>query len=171
MPSIAIFFSDSPTLQYQNKTIFKLISNHKEYFGFEATWNYSEVGHSKGPCDPIGGTAKHQTDMAVRHGKVIIQDYTDFCSSASPERGCIGYLYINVEAHKEGENISADLMVNIQAVEGTMKVHAVTSTKHSYKIKVPGTSCYCSNCCDGTSVCGGWRELKLVRGKAQQAGK
>ena len=109
--------------------------------------------------------------MAVRHGKVIIQDSTDFCSSASPERRCIGHLYINVEDHKESENISADLMVSIQAVEGTMKVHAVKSTKHPYKVKVRETSCYCSNCCNGTSVCGGWRELKLVRGKAQQAGK
>ena len=79
MPSIAIFFY-SPTLQYRNKTIFKLISHHKEYFGLEATWNYSEVGHGKGPCDSIGGTAKRQANMAVRHGKVIIQDAADFYS-------------------------------------------------------------------------------------------
>ena len=79
------FFSDSPTSQYRNKTIFKLISHHKEYFGLEATWNYSEVGHGKGPCDPIGGTAKRQADMAVRHGKVIIQDAADFYSWASSE--------------------------------------------------------------------------------------
>ena len=66
------FFSHSPTSQSQNKTIFKLISHQKEYFGLKATWNYSKVGHGKGPCDPIGGTTKRQADMAVRHGKVII---------------------------------------------------------------------------------------------------
>ena len=86
------FFSDSPTSQYRNKTIFKLISHHKKYFGLEATWNYSEVGHGKGPCDPIGGTAKRQADMAVRNGKVIIQDAADFYSWASSEGGCIACL-------------------------------------------------------------------------------
>ena len=165
------FFSDSPTLQYRNKTIFKLISHQKEYFGLKATWNYSEVGHGKGPCDPIGGTAKRQADMAVRHGKVIIQDAADFYSWASSEQDCIDYLFINVEDYEESENVLADLMVNIQAIKDTMKVHAVKSAKHLSKIKVRGTSCYCSNCYDGTSLCDGWREVELVRGKAQKAGK
>ena len=80
-------------------------------------------------------------------------------------------MFINVEEYEENENILADLMVNIQAVKGTMKVHAVKSAKHPNKIKVRGTSCYCSNCYDGTSLCDGWREVELARGKAQQAGK
>ena len=84
--------------------------------------------------------------MAVRHGKVIIQDAADFYSWASSERGCIDYLFINVEDYEESENILADLMVNIQAVKGTMKVHAVKSAKHPNKIKVWGTCCYCFNC-------------------------
>ena len=109
--------------------------------------------------------------MAVRHGKVIIQDAADFYSWASSERGCIDYLFINVEDYEESENILADLMVNIQVVKGTMKVHAVKSAKHPNKIKVRGTSCYCSNCYDSKSLCDGWSEVELVRGKAQQAGK
>ena len=95
------FFSDWPTLQYRNKTIFKLISHHKEYFGLEATWNYSRVGNDKGPCDPIGGTAKRQANMAVRHGKVIIQDAADIYSWVSSEPHCIDYLFINVEDYQE----------------------------------------------------------------------
>ena len=109
--------------------------------------------------------------MAVRHGKVIIQDAADFYSWASSERGCIDYLFINVEDYEESENILADLMVNIQALKSTMKVHAVKSANHPNKIKVLGTFCYCSNCCDGTSLCNRWREVGLVRGKAQQASK
>ena len=124
MPSIAIFFSDSPSSQYRNKTIFKLISHHKEYFGLEATWSYFEVRHGKGPCDSIGGTAKRQADMAVRHGKVIIQEAADFYSWASSERGCIDYLSISFEDYEESENILPDLMVNIQAVKDTTKGHA-----------------------------------------------
>ena len=109
--------------------------------------------------------------MALRHGKLIIQDAADFYSWASSEGGCIDYLFISVEDYEESENISAGLMVNIQAVKGTMKVHAVQSAKHPNKIKVRGTSCYCPNCYDGTSLCDGWREVELARGKAQQAGK
>ena len=108
------FFSDSPTLQYRNKTIFKLISYHREHFGLEATWNYSKDGHGQGPCDPIGGTAKRQADMAVRHVKVIIQDAADIYSWASSEQHCIDYLFINVEDYEENENNLVDLMVDIQ---------------------------------------------------------
>ena len=59
------YFTDSPTSQYRNKATFKIISSHEEYFGSDATWNYSEAGHGKGPCYPIGGTAKRQADQAV----------------------------------------------------------------------------------------------------------
>ena len=72
------YFTDSPTSQYRNKTIFKVISCHEEYFGAPAAWNYSEAGHGKGPCDPIGGTTKRQADHAVKHGKACIQDAHDF---------------------------------------------------------------------------------------------
>ena len=93
--------------------------------------------------------------MAVRHVKVIIQDAADVYSWVSFERGCIDYLFNSVEDYEESENILADLMVNMQAVKGTMKVHAVKSAKHPNKIKVRGTSCYCSNYDDGTSLCDG----------------
>ena len=58
-------WTDSPTSQYRNKTIFKMISCHEELFGCQASWSYMESGHGKGPCDPIGGTAKRKADQAV----------------------------------------------------------------------------------------------------------
>ena len=80
------YFTDSPTLQYRNKSIFKIISCHEEYFGAPAAWNYSEAMHGKGPCDPIGGTAKRKADHAVKHGKASIQDAHD-CSAWSLNDG------------------------------------------------------------------------------------
>ena len=71
------YWTDSPTSQYRNKTIFKVIY-HEEYFNCKASWNYTEAGHGKGPCDPIGGTAKHKADPAVKNGKFVIQDAVDF---------------------------------------------------------------------------------------------
>ena len=64
--------------QYRNKTIFKIISCHTEYFNVSASWNYMEAGHWKGPCDPIGETAKRKADLAVKNEKAIIQDAQDF---------------------------------------------------------------------------------------------
>ena len=52
--------------------IFKFISCHQEYFNVPASW------HGKGPCDPIGGTAKRKADQAVKNGKYIIQDAHNF---------------------------------------------------------------------------------------------
>ena len=37
-----------------------------------------EAGHGKGPCDPIGGVAKRNADMAVKQQKAVIQDANDF---------------------------------------------------------------------------------------------
>ena len=50
------YWTDSPTSQYRNCTIFKIIN--KKYFGVTASWNFMEAGHGKGPCDSIGGVAK-----------------------------------------------------------------------------------------------------------------
>ena len=72
------YWTDSPTSQYRNKSIFKIVSCHEEYFNISASWNYMESGHGKGPCDPIGGTAKRKDDLAVKNDKAVIQDAMDF---------------------------------------------------------------------------------------------
>ena len=61
------YWTDSPTSQYRNCTIFKIIN--KKYFGVTASWNFMEAGHGKGPCDSIGGVAKRKADQAVKNGK------------------------------------------------------------------------------------------------------
>ena len=63
------YWIDSPMNQYRNKTIFKIISCHTEYFNVSASWNYMGAGHWKGPCDPIGETAKRKADLAVKKRK------------------------------------------------------------------------------------------------------
>ena len=49
------FWTDSPTSQYRNRTIFNFVANHEETMGVKARWNYFEAGHGKGPCDGLGG--------------------------------------------------------------------------------------------------------------------
>ena len=161
------FFSNSPTSQYRNKTVFKITSYQNEYFGLVASWNYSEVGHGKGPCDAIRSTSKHQPDMAVGHGQVVIQDALDVFAWASSQQGCINYLFIWVEDYEDSEKFSAVLRNDMQAVKGTMNVYAVKSAGPN-KIKIRETSCYCQNYYSGKNLCDEWKEINLIRGKPQE---
>ena len=39
--------------QYCNKSIFNVVTVHKELFGYPYCWNYVRSGNDKGPCDPM----------------------------------------------------------------------------------------------------------------------
>ena len=66
------YYTDSPTSQYRNKSIFYIVSCHKSLFGISASWNYFEAGQGKGPCDRVGGSVKRMADEAVKQRKVVI---------------------------------------------------------------------------------------------------
>ena len=72
------YLTDSPTSQYRNKTIFKILADHVDDFGISGRWNYLESGHGKGPCDGLGASIKRSADMAIRQGKCLIQNTEDF---------------------------------------------------------------------------------------------
>ena len=71
------YWTDSPISRYRNKTAFYVISDHKHLLGIPAVWNYFETGHGKGPCDGIGGASKRTADLAIRQGKITVQDAPD----------------------------------------------------------------------------------------------
>lgn len=68
------FISDSPSSQYRNKGMFKvmfakiiaLFPNLLEF-----TWNYLESGHGKGAADGVGGVLKRTCDRVVAHDEDI----------------------------------------------------------------------------------------------------
>ena len=98
------YWTNSPTSQYRNKTIFKVISYHKEYFNCKASWNYMEAGHGKGPCDPAGGPAKRKADQAVKSGRFLIQDSVDFYEWSKQESSTIKYVYLSTEKYEMSAN-------------------------------------------------------------------
>ena len=168
------YFTDSPTSQYRNKSIFKIISCHEEYFGAPAAWNYSEAGHGKGPCDPIGGTAKRKADHAVRHGKASIQGAHDFFawSLNDCEQSKITYLFLSTEDYDRSEGFLTSACNNISPIQGTMEIHAVIGIGPN-KVYVRNTSCYCINCFlsafKKSTCCDGWREVDMRRNDAKKA--
>ena len=123
-----------------------------------------EAGHGKGPCDPIGGTAKRKADQAVKNGRFVIQDAVDFYEWSKQESSAIKYVYLSTEEYEMSANFLKALCKNLDSVNGTMKLHAVFSLKPNW-IWIRDTSCFCSNCLDHNfrkdSCCKGWRECEL----------
>jgi len=101
------FWTDSPSSQYRNKTIFDTVGRFPEIYGMFASWHYFESGHGKGPCDGIGGTAKRNADNAVKQGKSLIQDARDFFAWASANQQGIQYDFIT-EHEYENKKLTSE---------------------------------------------------------------
>lgn len=131
VPDIRIhYLTDSPTSQYRNKSIFRLISTHGEEFGVQARWNYLESGHGKGPCDGLGASVKRSADNAIKHGKDTMHNASYFFSYAqkTTEDGSkVKYIYYTQEDYDEAKS-TLDGKTPIQAVHGSFKIHYVVAS-------------------------------------------
>ncbi|XP_048577462.1 uncharacterized protein LOC125559795 [Nematostella vectensis] len=146
VPDLAIvhYWTDSPTSQYRNKTIFAIVANHKEEFVVPVRWNYFEAGHGKGPCDGVGGAAKRMADEAVRSGKVVIDDAHSFFVWATEYQSSVTYIYYSTDDLKMA-SARLDKYNGTQTVPGTMSMHAICAVdRHTVLTRV--TSCYCPDC-------------------------
>ena len=162
------YWSNSPTSQYRNKSIFNIVCNHKKWLpGGAAAWNYFEAGHGKGPCDWIGRTAKRLADDAIKQEKVIIQDAQDFFAWADQTQssGKIKYLFVPTDECQESQQELAEKAEGLLRVPRTMKLHAVCAGGHQ-AVQVKDTLCYCLNCfIDGTFIwgCEGWKQCIIKK--------
>ncbi len=139
------FWTDSPTSQYRNKTIFNFLSNLEKSHGITGSWQFFESGHGKGPCDGIGGTTKRNADNAIKQGKFIIQDADDFFKWASETDSQIEYEKIEqTEFIQSQEKVEKENM-NIKPIKGTMKIHSVVAASPGI-VRTRETTCVCDNC-------------------------
>ena len=104
----------------------------RNIFNCKASWNCMEAGHGKGPCDPIGGTAKRKADQAVKNGRFVIQDAVDFYEWSKQESSAIKYVYLSTEEYEMSANFLKAFWKNLDSVNGTMKLHAVFSLKPNW---------------------------------------
>ena len=159
------YWTDSPTSQYRNRYIFDLILEHKKRYGFDATWNYFESGHGKGPCDGVGGTVKRLADQAVNAQKANIQDADDFYSWA--ENGSIKAISFFFVRKADCEEQAEELRkCALQPVKGTMSLH--TCTKQGVNLLIANTSCYCDNCIE-KEYCQHWTNANVTRKTAERS--
>jgi hypothetical protein len=140
------YWTDSPTSQYRNKTIFAMLANHAEEFRVSATWNYFEAGHGKGPCDGVGGCAKRMADEAVRNEKVVIDDTHGFYAWATKFESAkaVKYIFYTKDDYQAAAT-RIKRYSDLKSVPGTMTFHAVVPLDQ-HKIQARKTSCYCAAC-------------------------
>ena len=88
------YWTDSPRSQYRNKTTFDIVYDHRNIFGVNAIWNFFESGHGKGSFDGIGGTYKRIADLAIRQGKITIQDAPEYFERVQNYHTSAKYIYV-----------------------------------------------------------------------------
>ncbi|VDI36208.1 Hypothetical predicted protein [Mytilus galloprovincialis] len=148
------YWTDSPSSQYRNKTIFDLIANHSSVYGIQARWNYFEAGHGKGPCDGLGGTIKRMADEAVKRGAVVIQDPKEFFDwSTTSNMKEVKFLFVKKEECKK--KLDQLNKIKLRPIKGTMKFHAVAYDLQTAELCTRETSCYCGICLKG-KFCESW---------------
>jgi hypothetical protein len=151
------YVTDSPSSQYRNKSIIKLLSIHAaEFGGIEATWEYLESGHGKGACDGVGGAIKKTAETAVKKGS-IIKCASDFCKEVLPM--CVNMNLILLAPNDV--KCSARKLRNPVAVKGLSQMHSVRPCQDNLVMK--DTSCY-NLCCRHQPSCTEWRQtgIKIV---------
>ena len=135
------YISNSPTSQYRNCHIFKILSLHKEMFGIGATWQYFESGHGKGPCDSVGGVVKRNADLAVRKGQ-LIQTAKDFYNFGIESNTNVSYILVDKTEKEAAANMLK--VLGTLSVPGTMKIHRALAAETCLYVRE--TSCF-KKCC------------------------
>ena len=159
IPNLQIihYITDSPSNQYRNKSIIKAVSHHPSYFqGIQATWDYLEAGHGKGPADGLGSTIKRQAELAVKRG-IVIRNSEDFTSWATKEERNMHVFNITPEEIQEAEK----KLQNAAFVKGVSTAHSLRPFHN--KIYMLETSCY-EKCCRlnlNVNKVHGWKETSV----------
>ena len=136
------YLSDSPSSQYRNASMFRVIHSHHDIFNVRATWNYFESGHGKGLCDGVGWAVKWSADLPIKKGALIKTAVDLFRWGNKQQNSAVTYLLVTPE---EVEQATAEMAsMGRLPVVGTMKVHSVIPRGDTLYTRE--TSCY-SPCC------------------------
>ena len=121
------------------------MSGHRNIFGVNAIWDFFDSGHGKGPCNGIGGTSKRTADLAIRQGKITVQDAPEYFERAQKYHTSAKYIYVESTECTDSRLEVADYNKRMTPLKGTMQVHCVVGVSKGV-IKTTITSCYCQDC-------------------------
>ena len=88
------YWTDSPSSQYRRKIAFYIVSDHRNIFGVNAIWDFFDSGHGKGSCNGIGGTSKRTADLAIRQGRITVQDAPEYFERVQKYHTSAKYIYV-----------------------------------------------------------------------------
>lgn len=117
--------SDSPSTQYSNKKMFYLMTQHlpKKFEQIQnITYNFSEIGHGKGPADGIGAALKRTLDDAVKYKK----DLPNFNEVLSVLKEMEKSMYVSSVSLDDIESVDRVLPEAVKSFVGKMQVHQYT---------------------------------------------
>lgn len=148
------YLTDSPTSQYRNKSIVKLVAKHRSWFhGIPCSWHYLEANHGKGPSDGVGGGVKKAADNAVKSG-LIIDTAEKFYNWGVNYDGPMEFVSItesDVERYSKKFESSSP-------VKGISKMH--TLVPYGNFVYMRETSCV-QQCCSEGPMCEGWMKTNV----------
>ena len=106
---------------------------------------FFETGHGKGPCDGIGGTSKRTADLAIRQGKITVQDAPEYYERIQKYHTSAKYIYVRSTECTESRSELAEKNKMVTPLKGTMQIHSVVGVSKG-TVKTAITSCYCQEC-------------------------
>lgn len=77
------YFSDGAGSQFKNRYHLACVIYHSTDFGIEATWNFFETAHGKGPVDGIGGEVKRAVWRAILQNRAVVNIAKEFARVAT----------------------------------------------------------------------------------------
>ena len=155
------FVTDSPSSQYQNRSICALVGYLPLLFGVRASWAWLEAGHGKGPCDGVGGSIKKKADNLVKSGH-IMGNCAELCSVLRRVDTQFEIVEVVEEdiarCQKQVESWSPN------AVNGLSEAHTIVPVDNTLMMR--GTSCYHDCCYEAGGIfhprCDGWRIVPVA---------
>jgi hypothetical protein len=142
------FISDSPSSQYRcvkNLLLMKKLI-HSEYGFLNATWNFTESSHGKGPADGVGGFVKRTADGLVNSGHDIA-DAAALFSSLKDNFAVDMYMICDGDI-KEVDDIAPTMdELKEHKLPGIVKVHQIISSSSAAFMHHRILSCFCSSDC------------------------
>ena len=119
------YWSDGPSSQFKNRYNFSCILYHQQDLGCDATWNFFETAHGKGPCDGVGAEVKRSVWRSILRNAEVVNSPEDVFQAAKRVCKNINVLYVSEKQIKNIANNLKERWASCQPIPQTHSIHYV----------------------------------------------
>ena len=149
--SQAFYWTDSPTSQSRNKSVFQIISTHKKRIPMliRSVGITFKRAIARAHAMVSVALVKRLADDSVAQNKVVIQDPLDlfYWSQETQYESKIKYRFVSSEERKVCKKLLQGRAETLKPITGTMKVHSVNGLDKN-KAAVRNIQLGEKSCCD-----------------------